>query len=1178
MRRSYGKTWWGQQWLNALNEIDEKNRLPRGRTYARNGSVWELDTDNNNIFAKVKGKHISPYKINIRLSAFTEAEKSKMLNLISHNPAMLSRLLNRELPQQLFDACAREGIELFPSAWSDLEGSCNCPDEAAPCKHIAAVLYLLANEIDKNPFLIFELHNFNLFEGLEEIGFAEQGQQNVSVQTLDSLWQEYEPEDEFEWNREQYEQLDFSKIPNCQEKLLVLLNEKPLFFPEGDFKAALSKVYTSVAKNVKKRLTKESSPELTAIMDATEEVEIILNEEGDLLVANLRNSRGKSIEKFQNIEAVVDWLQRIPLNHLERFSMPLRGLALMCHLAEKLAVKSAYIPQLLSIDGIRFRVRWLPALLNEEVKKVFEQVKALTQKDMLYYKVEKAVLQPVHDDYHQALLSLMLSQLVHANHELDEKYLISEVGYLFFYGSPERFQTYEDKEYPTAIQLWLSRLYLTHKSHVPVIFVEDKGEAFHLSIGFQQQDGSSEASIMLEEILNNNKYSHMRLEVLRDLSSLIDYFPQISELLNSNGTQKLVFDTEAFVPVLLNILPTMQLFGVKVKLPRHLRKLVRPKVSMALQATGLEEVEEDETGSVGASSAVSLENMLRFDWKVAIGNELVSKDDFLKQVKQFSGIVKMNEQYVYFNEKEIQAIIDQLENPPELDSHKLLQTALTEEYEGASIQMDTSVRTLIDQLMKSEETKLPQGLKATLRPYQLRGYEWLYKNARLGFGSLIADDMGLGKTLQVITTLLKLKEDGQLGPQKGIIIVPTTLLTNWQKEIQKFAPDLKPLVYHGPNRDLKALDSADLLITTYGILRTESAKLQKRKWLLIVIDEAQNIKNPTTSQTKLVKKIKAPIRIAMSGTPVENRLSEYWSIFDFSNKGYLGGLKKFKDQYARPIEIDRDQYQLDRFRKITEPFILRRLKTDKTIIKDLPDKIEKDQFCQLTTDQAALYQNVLDNTLQAISEAEGINRKGLVLKLITALKQVCNHPRHFLKRGPNDPALSGKSQLLLSLLTHTLDTGEKSLIFTQYKEMGNMIAQMIQDKFGLEVPFLHGGVSRDDRDEMVEEFQHDRSTKILLLSLKAGGTGLNLTSASNVIHYDLWWNPAVEAQATDRAYRIGQTKNVLVHRFITQGTFEEKINRLLHSKKELANLTVASGEKWIGDLTTDELSALVALG
>ena len=373
------------------------------------------------------------------------------------------------------------------------------------------------------------------------------------------------------------------------------------------------------------------------------------------------------------------------------------------------------------------------------------------------------------------------------------------------------------------------------------------------------------------------------------------------------------------------------------------------------------------------------------------------------------------------------------------------------------------------------------------------------------------------------------------------------------------------------------IKEADILLTTYGVARTDAAKLQKYRWLVLVIDEAQNIKNPATAQTKAIKKIKASVKIAMSGTPVENRMSEYWSVFDFANKGYLNTLKKFKSDYAKPIEADRDLVKLEKFKKITAPFIMRRVKSDKSIIKDLPEKIEQDQFCQLTPEQAAIYQNIVDSTMKRVEKSKGIERKGLVLMLITALKQICNHPYQYLKKGDKAPNLSGKILLLFQLIQQTLDNGEKTLIFTQYQQMGSLLVEFLAEQFQLDVPFLHGGISRKGRDAMVEDFQNNRSTRVMILSLKAGGTGLNLTAASSVIHYDLWWNPAVEAQATDRAYRIGQKRNVMVHRFITQNTFEEKINELLQVKKELANLTVANGEKWIGEYGNEELRELVSL-
>jgi SNF2 family DNA or RNA helicase len=524
----------------------------------------------------------------------------------------------------------------------------------------------------------------------------------------------------------------------------------------------------------------------------------------------------------------------------------------------------------------------------------------------------------------------------------------------------------------------------------------------------------------------------------------------------------------------------------------------------------------------------------------------------------------------------LQRLLKQLTAEAKLAGSDLLQAALSGKYKGASILVDKQVQKALNDLKKVKEVPLPKGLQATLRPYQHSGYSWLYKNAQLGMGSILADDMGLGKTLQVITLLLKFKEEGVFDKKKALVAVPTSLLTNWQKEIQKFAPTLNAAVYHGPNRSIPT--EFDILITTYGVLRSDQKILAKWKWQIMTIDEAQNIKNVTTLQTKAVKAIKADIYVAMSGTPVENRLSEYWSIMDFSNKGYLGSLSKFTENFAVPIQKHNDQEQLESFRLITAPFILRRLKSDKSIIKDLPEKIENDYYTSLEPEQAAVYEGLVQSALKEIALSDGIQRKGMVLTMMMGLKQICNHPYQYLKKGSKNPMESGKANALFELLDNIQAQQEKTLIFTQYKETGKLLSGWIEARYGRAPLFLHGGNSRKQRDEMVESFQNNRQDSIFILSLKAGGTGLNLTAANHVVHYDLWWNPAVEAQATDRAYRIGQQKNVMVYRLLSEGTLEERIDEMLQAKKELANLTVQTGETWLGDLSNQDLENLVKLG
>ncbi len=1172
MRKKYGNTWWGKQWLNALANIDYSNRLPRGRTYANKGLAQDILLHKNKISAKVQGSRATPYKVQFTIPDFSASAKAKIIEIVSSNPLYLSKLLNRELPTELMESCRQKGIALFPDSWKDLEGNCSCPDWAVPCKHMAAVLYLVANEIDKNPFLVFELHDFDLFKGLEGIGYTVQGQKEIHISTIEELSQSYGVSKEIVvWEEDVFLQLDFSHIPDCRADLLAILSPHPVFYPHGDFKKILQLAYSGVAKSLAKKAIPFSEESKQIPLENIEAIEILLDEEADFLNVTFRNYKGKIIDTFDEQSILFDFLQKIPLSDFKKYSPALKSLILLLQFAKKLLLQSAVIPQLIRVGTKHYKIRWLPAILNPTVRSLFAGIRSICQSDILFYKKGKAIFEPIDSDKIPALISLFLNYLINENHKLNYRYAEHEIGHLFFNGAILSFQTYETKEFPNHIQLWLNRFFMVEKKVVPLVQVEEEEDkGFRVNIAAQKKGKGISTPIPLKEVLGKKKHQNIRMPFLRDLAMLSEYFPQINDLVASNGAKELFFDGDQFVEVLFKIIPMIRLFGVKVLLPKTLRKLMRPRMSIALES-------KEESGVVSTPSLVNMAELMQFEWQVSLGDQMLSEEEFIKMVEKYSGIVKLNDQYIFFDEKEIQTLIERMKNPPKLKPNQLLHTALTEDYEGAKVHLDQATKKLIKQLLEGEKVKVPKGLKATLRPYQLSGYKWLYKNSKIGFGSLIADDMGLGKTLQVITTLLKLKEEGVLGPQKAIIIVPTTLLTNWEKEILKFAPALSTMIYHGNQRKLDQLSEVDILLTTYGVARTDASILQKKKWLLLAIDEAQNIKNPGTAQTKAIKKIKAPIKIAMSGTPVENRLSEYWSIFDFTNAGYLNTLAKFKKDFAKPIEADRDQTKLEQFRKITSPFILRRLKSDKSIIKDLPDKIEKDQFCELTGEQAAIYQNVIETTMQAIDGAEGITRKGLVLKLITALKQVCNHPKHFLKKGKADPQLSGKTKMLFELLQEIQNSHGKTLIFTQYQEMGKMLVAMLESAFGLEIAFLHGGVTRKDRDLMVEDFQNNRATRILILSLKAGGTGLNLTAANNVIHYDLWWNPAVEAQATDRAYRIGQKNNVMVHRLITQGSFEEKINELLLQKKELANLAVSTGEQWIGDLSNEALRDLVKL-
>ncbi len=471
---------------------------------------------------------------------------------------------------------------------------------------------------------------------------------------------------------------------------------------------------------------------------------------------------------------------------------------------------------------------------------------------------------------------------------------------------------------------------------------------------------------------------------------------------------------------------------------------------------------------------------------------------------------------------------------------------------------------------------VPDSLTGELRPYQKIGYSWLVQNIRYGFGSILADDMGLGKTIQVLSAILYYKEKNLLEDRTVLIIVPPTLISNWENEIKKFTPDLTYFIYHGSNRSFP-LEKYDIMLTSYGVIRLDLDMFIDEQWFLCVIDEAQNIKNPNTEQTKAIKSVGARSKIALTGTPIENKLMDYWSIFDFTNKGYLSTKDNFKRQFVMPIEKLEDEEVLDELKTIAKPFVLRRLKTDEEIKKELPEKFINDIYCTLTQKQILLYNAILEEIFFDIENSKGIQRKGIILKILTALKQTCNHPAQFLDIKKPKITESGKMELLVNLLENILGADEKVLIFTQYVEMGKLIQELISKKFKREVLFLHGSQTRKEKANVIDTFQEDDDYKILVATLKTGGTGLNLTAAQNVIHYDLWWNPAVENQATDRVHRIGQENDVMVYRFITKGTLEETIDAISKHKTDLAKKSISNDETFLTEMTDEELKEVLKL-
>ena len=597
---------------------------------------------------------------------------------------------------------------------------------------------------------------------------------------------------------------------------------------------------------------------------------------------------------------------------------------------------------------------------------------------------------------------------------------------------------------------------------------------------------------------------------------------------------------------------------------------------------------------------LGLNGLLNFEWELTIAGQAISQAEFTRLISQGSPLVEVNGTWVELRMADVRAangfFAQRRDRTLSLEDALRMSSGETQTIDKLPVvnfEASGALHDLLETLTGKrtiEPITTTTDFCGTLRPYQARGVGWMRFLERWGLGACLADDMGLGKTIQTIAFLLSLKAEGNLDAPV-LLVCPTSVLGNWEREIRKFAANFTAIIHHGEKRAkgkafTEAIAQVDLVLTSYALVQRDLKLLEGVAWRAVILDEAQNIKNAGAKQSQAVRQLAADFRLALTGTPVENRLSELWSILDFLNPGYLGTQAFFKKRFALPIEKYGDTDSLTTLRSLVQPFILRRLKTDKTIIHDLPEKQEMTVFCPLTDRQAQIYQTTVTTSLAAIESSHGIERHGHVLALLTKLKQICNHPELLGLKGRKQKLLiddqfaqpSGKLQRLEAMLEEVIAEGDRALIFTQFAEWGKVLQPYLEHRFQREVFFLYGATKRAQREAMLDRFQHDpQGPPICILSLKAGGTGLNLTRANHVFHFDRWWNPAVENQATDRVFRIGQTRNVQVHKFVCTGTLEERIHDLIESKQALAEQAVGAGESWLTELDTDGLRNLLLL-
>jgi SNF2 family DNA or RNA helicase len=979
--------------------------------------------------------------------------------------------------------------------------------------------------------------------------------------------------------------IDLSFKKNNVDELFFNLSENPEGFKNKDFRYTLSLIYQTVEDEFKDVFVSPNAPvrntdfymindngNLSFFVTPTNNFQFYLKSKGSLF--RFRSQQINGVDGLvMPLDLVLDYFGGFgEILDFDAVSQTFVYFNKLTQFVMKLIEKLYFIPTV-KVHGTMFKIIYEPIISNNQLAKIINLLEENLPKDLFVQgePPKKFVSEFIRSYLNYVVYKYLGIKAYKFKNVKSGTFLIKDITQKVMF---------RNNNIAENISSWFDELYLGKYDVIPFFQISKlEDELFELKVHIKNR--KTDESVLIDDLYVKDKVFDADAEdiakiVEKQLNYATRYMPELEDLFADEDKLSLQLDLGQVYKIITQTAYYLQKAQIEVILPPELVNIIVPRASINAQVKNSRAGDLSDLFNNKATGSISLDDILDFSYEIAIGDEKISLEEFQKLCAENQGLIKYKDKYVLIDKDDSKKIFEQIAkaNHSKMSRLELIHAALSGQLKEYEFDYDEAFANVLKDFTKPVEVEPPESLNGELRPYQKTGLKWLWTNISKGFGCCMADDMGLGKTIQVISIILKLKEENKL--KKPVLVVcPTTLMGNWKKELEMFAPKLKCVTYHGSERKLDVKN--DVILTTYAIMRIDVEEMKKQAWGMIIVDEAQNIKNPDTAQTIAVKSVKSDVKIAMTGTPVENRLTELWSIFDFINRGYLGSLKEFQKSYAIPIEKFKEISRASKLKMSASPFVLRRLKTDKHVISDLPEKMVLDEYCYLAKPQALLYEKTLNEMMDKISGFTGVNRRGNIFKLITALKQICNHPYQFLKTGDMSKDLSGKMEKCVDLVQSIIDNNEKTLIFTQYKEMGDIMCQILQEECNVKPLFFHGSLNINQREKLIEDFQTKPEDNVMILSLKAGGTGLNLTSATNVIHYDLWWNPAVEDQATDRTYRIGQDRNVMVHRLITLGTFEEKIDEMLKSKKELANLAVYEGEKIITELTDDEIYEIFTL-
>jgi superfamily II DNA or RNA helicase len=1154
-------------------------RLDRGKTYANTGRVLSLSIDEGKVTAKVEGNYRPFYRVEITFPLLKEREE--VYHMIERDAALLARIAAGELPEEFLVKLKARGISLIPKRWRDMKRSCSCPDYGDPCKHMAALYYIIAREVDADPCVLFRLRGMDL---------AARFGRSVAVSlpapftvTAALPGAGTRPPD-----GERGEVPVLNELPHCADLIISLLPPNPPFCSR-DFAVTLAEFYH--------RAVRFDPWEDASAVDEAGDAEhrfsrsnwaVICPNPGPGAVPKLRvtDVQGKQSSyslydaycRFVNFSSDDGTAGYVFLFYLFKF------LNLVCR-------SCAFIPFVL-LENSTLKVIWKPYDTLPRIAQILDALAGLECGLLPLPAADKsgksgksggrggksevfASGRSVVDLLCSAFLGEWVKRNYFALRSSTGSREYRELLEVFFQGQGLETAAPVLRSLPLAIDRWLSALHIDFTARKYSFAVKESSSSKKITDDGDEGPGAPLSFVLSMDVFRETKNGALRmplhkaaagvggrqtdseetLAVLRAPTALSNYLPEIRTLM----TRKTVsLSEERLVDFLESAAPLLSQLGIGVELPKALKRELKPRLVLKTSSAN--------KGGGALVSYLGLDALLDWQWQVAIGDRIMDLAEFEKLCRRKRELVRFRDGFVKLDPEELAKLLKKAGG-----AEPGINDFLKAHFSGDSV-LAFDADEIIQRLFMERSFPAPASLAASLRPYQARGYNWVCSLLMAGFGCVLADDMGLGKTVQSIAALLRLREEGLLA-DCCLVVAPAALLENWERELARFAPSLLVFRYHGAKRRLEK-GKYDVFLTTYQTLVRDAVKLEKETFSLLIVDEAHLMKNADTRISQTVKKLRPRFRLALSGTPVENRLEDLRSLFDFVLPGYLGTPSEFKREYRYPIEALRSAEKAEALRKITAPFLLRRVKTDKAIIRDLPEKVVANEYAVLEKEQAALYDSIVTETMNKSERVDPKDRASLILTLLTSLKQICDHPRVYDKESPAVSTLSGKTQLLLALLEEILANREKALIFSQYVETLDCLSKIITGEMGESVLIYHGGMSQKARSGVITAFQTESSSRLLLVSLKAGGLGLNLTAASRVIHYDLWYNPAVENQATDRAFRIGQQRNVFVHRFITKNSFEEKIDAMLTSKRELAEMTVSSGESWLTRMSHAELKAL----